>query len=356
MQNIWKPQEKAFSDAIEYMKKRKSGEIKSILTPWTKFNDAGVDGLEWNSTIVIGARPATGKTLIKDQIIREAFNLNAQDFRVLEFQFEMIGRVSALRNFSSFLHRSYKYLCSAEGQISEQDLRKCEDYSKIMCNYPIDIVDKPKTVKELRHTVGLYMESYSVKLPNGERKYTPTIVTLDHSILVKRDADEKSTLDMLYNLGEALTELKRKYPIIFIILSQLNRDVEKIERNEPGRNSNYLVTSDLFGSDALLQHADILVLVDRPGKRNLREYGAEKFIIDDDDLLAFHFLKVRNGDTRMSFFKGDYPNMKVVETLTPICKKPKLTSPSSSSMKSSQSSSLPPLPTLSIEEFDNENQ
>jgi replicative DNA helicase len=352
MQNTWKPQEKTFSDAIEYMRKRKSGEVKSILTPWPKFNDAGVDGLEWNSTIVIGARPGTGKTLIKDQIIREAFSLNAQEFRVLEFQFEMIGRVSALRNFSSFLHRSYKYLCSAEGQISEEDLKKCEDYAKIMCNYPIDVVDQPKTVKELRQVIGYYMESYSVKLESGQRKYTPTIITLDHSILVKRDGDEKTTLDMLYNLGEALTELKRKFPIIFIVLSQLNRDVEKLERNEPGRNSNYLVTSDLFGSDALLQHADLLVLMDRPGKRNLREYGAEKFIIDDDDTLALHFLKVRNGDTRMSFFKGDYANMRILEGVTPLTKKPK--SPSSVAPVT-KSSNLPPLPTLSISEFDNEN-
>ena len=49
---------------------------------------------------VIGGRPAAGKTLIKDQIIREAFTLNKGDkFRVLEFSLEMVQRVSAIREY-----------------------------------------------------------------------------------------------------------------------------------------------------------------------------------------------------------------------------------------------------------------
>ena len=84
------------------------GSIKSLRTPWDKFNDATTDGLEWHSTTVIGGRPGSGKTLIKDQIIREAFKLNpAENFRVLEFQFEMLARTSAIREYSSILGKSY---------------------------------------------------------------------------------------------------------------------------------------------------------------------------------------------------------------------------------------------------------
>ena len=58
---------------------RQTGKEKSIYTPWPKFNDAVTDGLEWNTLTVIGGRPGSGKTLIKDQIIREAFVLNPND-------------------------------------------------------------------------------------------------------------------------------------------------------------------------------------------------------------------------------------------------------------------------------------
>ena len=58
---------------LKYMYARSTGEEKSIYTPWPKFNDATTDGLEWNTLTVIGGRPGSGKTLIKDQIIRESF-------------------------------------------------------------------------------------------------------------------------------------------------------------------------------------------------------------------------------------------------------------------------------------------
>ena len=69
----WKGQYTAFNEALKYMLDRQSGKEKSIQTPWPKFNDAITDGLEWNTLTVIGGRPGSGKTLIKDQIIRESF-------------------------------------------------------------------------------------------------------------------------------------------------------------------------------------------------------------------------------------------------------------------------------------------
>ena len=66
----WKSQREGFQQSLIYLKGRMEGLIKSIQTPWAKFNDATTDGLEWHSMIVIGGRPASGKTLIKDQIVR----------------------------------------------------------------------------------------------------------------------------------------------------------------------------------------------------------------------------------------------------------------------------------------------
>ena len=110
----WVGQYAAFNEALKYMYARSTGEEKSIYTPWPKFNDAATDGIEWNTLTVIGGRPGSGKTLIKDQIIRESFALNPNDkFRVLEFQFEMVGRTSAIREFSSITGKTYKELCSA---------------------------------------------------------------------------------------------------------------------------------------------------------------------------------------------------------------------------------------------------
>jgi len=314
----WKSQRDGFQQSLIYLKGRMEGLIKSIQTPWSKFNDATTDGLEWHSMTVIGGRPGAGKTLIKDQIVREAFRLNsAENFRVLEFQFEMLARTSAIREFSSVLGKSYKYLCSADGQLSNEDLAVCYEHAKERVKIPIDIVEEPITVNELKEVIVDYMNFHATKDDEGKFEFTKTIVTLDHSLLLKKAPFEKDKFDTLYNLGEAITELKRRFPIAFIILSQLNRSIDNPERNEDGKYGNYILESDIFGSDALLQHADTLIGLNRPGKQKIRFYGPDRYLIESDKILVMHFLKCRNGDNRMSFFRAEFEKMKVTEMDTP---------------------------------------
>jgi replicative DNA helicase len=309
-EQLWSGQHQSFNEALKYMKNRQQGVEKSILTPWPKFNEAMVDGMEWKSMMVIAGRPGSGKTLIKDQIIRESFVLNpTDDFRVLEFQFEMVGRSSALREFTSVTGQSYKALASADGtKISDTTLNKCYEYAKKRVKYPVDVVSTPLTVNQMREQIDMYMEAHKGK---------KTIITLDHTLLVKRAPYQTNRLDMLFELGEFFTQCKRDYPCMFIVLSQLNRNVENPDRAINGKYGNYITEQDIFGSDAMLQHADTLIGVDRPAKRKIRYYGPDRYVIDDDSVLVFHFLKARNGDTRMTFFKALFSQMEVAEMPTP---------------------------------------
>lgn len=301
------------------------GEIKSIKLPWTSWNAASTDGIEWHTTTVIGGRPASGKTLIKDQIIRETFKLNpGSDFRVLEFQFEMLARTSAIREYSSILGKTYKYLCSAENnKLTPEELKAYHEYAQERVKYPIDVVEDPCTVGEFIQTIKDYMDAHATTetiqgpTPTTIKVYKKTIITLDHSLLLKKAPYERDTMDTLYALGVALTDLKRKYPIAFIILSQLSRGIDSPERNEDGKYGNYILTSDIFGADALLQHADLLIGINRPGDRKIKFYGPDRYIIVDNNILIAHFLKCRNGETGMSFFKAEFNKMKMTEIPRP---------------------------------------
>jgi replicative DNA helicase len=282
-------------------------------------NDALTAGFEWNTITVIGGRPASGKTLIAEQIVREAFPLNpTETFRVLQFQLEMLARTSAIRQYSGVLGKSYKYLCSAEDvPLTEADLKMCYEHAKKSVQYPIDIVEEAPTIEEFKQIVHDYMQHH--KTVDGN--YVPTIITVDHSLLFKKAPSEKNKNDMLNNLGEALTSMKRKYPVMFIVLSQLNRNIDHPDRAEDGKYGNYILESDIFGADALLQHADTVVGINRPGKQKIRFYGPDRFIIEDDKVLVLHFLKCRNGDTRLSFFKAEFEKMRIVEMETPPTQK-----------------------------------
>ena len=305
----WVGQYAAFNDALKYMYKRANGEEKSIYTPWPKFNDATTDGLEWNTLTVIGGRPGSGKTLIKDQIIRESFALNPDDdFRVLEFQFEMVGRTSALREFSSITGKTYKELCSAGSKLSIDIINVCHQYAKERVKNPVDIISRPMTINQMREQIDLYMDQHKGK---------KTIITLDHTMLVKRAPYQNNTLDMLFELGEFFTQCKRDYPVLFIVLSQLNRNIDNPDRAVDGKYGNYILESDIFGSDAMLQHADNLIGINRPAKQKIKYYGPDRYIISSERDLVLHFLKARNGDTRMSFFKGEFEKMQISEMATP---------------------------------------
>jgi hypothetical protein len=202
--------------------------------------------------------------------------------------------------------------------LDDSVFNKCvELYHKSKDRDIIDVVYDPCTVDVMCATIHHHMEKHSkmVKDKDGNmvKKYTNMMVTIDHSALFKVAKTERDKFEMLYSLGEALTYMKKHYPIAFVVLSQLNRNIDNPDRARDGEYGNYVLDSDLFGADALLQHADVVLGINKPSIRKIRQYGPEKYIIDDEDILVFHFLKSRNGLTKMSFFKLDRDQMRIVE-------------------------------------------
>lgn len=316
----WKSHKIHYQEALKYIKGKQKGIIYSYKTPWPKFNNATMQGLEFNTITVIGARPASGKTLFVDQMVREGFKINpGLNLRVLQFQLEMFGRTSKIREFSAVAKKTYRELCSSDSYsnpIDDSIINMCHQYAVEAAKYPIDIIDEAVTVNQFREEIIEYMEKHAI-VDKNEKIYHNTIVTLDHSVLIKKDKNETNKQEMLANLGEVCTELKKKFPIAFILLTQLNRETDKPERNENGKYGNYILESDIYGGDGLLQHADIVVGINRPAKRFIKYYGPDRYIIENDDTLVFHYIKSRNGEVGMSFFKAEFHNMSIAEMETP---------------------------------------
>ena len=309
----------ALKKAIYKIDARRKGRLKSLKSAWPKFNDAFCDGLEWRTITVVGARPGTGKTLFMEQLIDDIIKFNQDhEFRILKFQFEMLDETNGIRKLSLNTGYDYNSLMSKAEPLDDDVFDKCVDlYHKSKTRDIIDVIYDPCTVDVMCATIHRHMEEHAkmVKDKDGNmvKTYTNMLVTIDHSALFKVAKAERDKFEMLYSLGEALTYMKKHYPVAFVVLSQLNRNIDHPDRARDGEYGNYVLDSDLFGADALLQHADVVLGINKPSIRKIRQYGPEKFIIEDDDTLVFHFLKSRNGLTKMSFFKLDRVTMRIIE-------------------------------------------
>ena len=300
----------ALKKALYKMKARRNGELKSLKTAWVNFNNAFCDGLEWRTITVVGARPGTGKTLFMEQLVNDVIKLNPdQKFRILKFQFEMLDETNGIRKLSMNVGSDYNTLMSKDMPVDKGVYQKCVQFYESTESYDIvDVVYDPCTVEEMCATIHAYMEQFKT-----EDGFVNTLVTVDHSALFKLGGKYKDKFEMLNAFGEALTEMKKKFPVAFLVLSQLNRNVETIERAKDGTYGNYILDSDLYGSDALLQHADVVLGINKPFNRRIKFYGPEKYIINDPDLLVFHILKSRNGFMGMNFYKLDNTVMRLIE-------------------------------------------
>jgi Cdc6-like AAA superfamily ATPase len=336
----WVTREESYKQTFTYLTKRMRGEISSFKTPWPKYNMVGIDGWEWGSAIALCARPGVGKTVQADELCRKAYQLNpGVKMRILKFELEMLSQVTAIREFSSILGKSYSYVCSAEEEIlvddfgqahgkrklTQEELVKCWEYVQRKnkkkegtneMEFPEDLIEVSPSVKEFEEIVHDYMAAYkTVDIVDGKEviTYMNTVVVIDHLRLLMKEEGE-SEQNMLYNACLTINRLKKQfgYPIIFVALNHLLRDVNSDARTEPGKASNYLRDSDIFGADAIMQNFDIVVVKDRPAARNIKYYGPKNYIIEED-MIVDQFVKVRNGSPIMAFFKGEFAKMQIVE-------------------------------------------
>jgi replicative DNA helicase len=299
------------NETLSYIKKRRLGLIKSIRSPWAKLNNVLMDGLEWGSVYIIGGRPGSGKTSVVSQIINQAhLNNPGQDFCVLNFQFEMGDRVIGARELTKPLDMDMKKLFSAHptDKLNNADLSRIEQFYTKRINDQIYYVTEPLTAKDFTKEV--------LKFYAHVKK--PIIITIDHSVLVKKGMDETSQMETLYNLSSEMVYLKKKIPdSMYIVLSQMNRTIEDHTRRISGTVGNYPTSSDLFAADALMQNADAVILINRPDLMGITEYGPEKIKVEDG-MIVFHLIKNRFGEQCMLFFEQDLKYFEIKEAVTPI--------------------------------------
>lgn len=244
--------------------------------------DKVMNGLQKSDLIIIAARPGVGKTSLAMNIVSNA----AIDSRAkcAVFSFEM-GRDQLVQ----------RVLCSVAGVSMERALRgqlNDSEWGKIW-----------KAEKKLKDTE-IYIDVNTNNTPSMvlhkcrklKREKGLDLVVIDYIGLMKSDTKTSDRQNEVAEISRQLKMLAKELNVPVIVLSQLNRSVEKRPDGKPGRP----VLSDLRESGQIEQDADIVMFIHRDmSPKDIKEnenkdYTAEIIIA-----------KFRNGQTGSVFLGWD---------------------------------------------------
>lgn len=300
----------AIKETSKYVRDRMEGTVKSLRTGFKALDEKMIDGIEWNSTLTIGGRPSVGKSAYSDCLIEGCLENNLDgngmpDFDILDFNWELSSKVMLLRRLSAKMKKTYKYILSADGnKITPEEMDEIE---KILVEYyakmPITFCEEPTSTKEFGDIVKRQVDKTKRK----------TLVRVDHTLLAKQSASEANQVMMLLNLLMESNQIKKDYPVIFMFLTQINREFE--ERQENGSDKAFPRQGDVYGGDAAAMFSETILLLNKPAKYGITYYGRRPSGVSvlDNDLFA-HIVKNRNapGDNILHY-KENFKNMSIKE-------------------------------------------
>jgi len=243
--------------------------------------DKMTTGLHGGEMIVIAARPSMGKTSLAMNVA-ESVALD-QRLPVGVFSLEMTAESLVLRMLCSRSKVNLRKI--RDGFFTERDFPKLTGAAGKMAAAPLFIDDSPSlSILQLRAKARRMWQQHGIKL------FVIDYLQLLHSTARRAENRQQEIADISSGVKALAKELK----VPVIVLSQLNRELEKDKNRKPR-------LSDLRESGAIEQDADLVALLYKPS-------GDEDEDAPEQDGVPVNLLiaKQRNGptgDVHLTFLK-----------------------------------------------------
>lgn len=256
-----------------------------------------------NTIIGIAGISGSGKSftvqMLEEDLFNPALNPQWEDVRLLRCNFEMPVRSLLLRRISRATNMDIDEILEDIPSSDYMDqIKKVanKERSERIFYYP-DMVTPEIFEKDI--------ETFLINnKEEGKKIGRPihSVISVDHMALIEAQSDQKSAIDKLVKI---MNRLKKNYLVTFIMISQLNRDINKRISNPmehaPRRD-------DLYQTDTMYHLADYIVIIHRPellGIDNYMAFKEHKYPwIDDcfknnrtsfktEGLVFWHYIKLR---------------------------------------------------------------
>ena len=249
--------------------------------------DKMTDGLHGGEMIVIAARPSMGKTSLAMNIA-ESVVLN-QKVPVGVFSLEMTSEALVMRMLCSNARVNLRSI--REGFMSESDFPKLTSSAGRLSNAPLFIDDSPAlSILQLRARARRMSQQHGIKL------FVVDYLQLLHSTSRRAQDNRQQEIS---EISSGIKALAKELSVPVIVLSQLNRELEKDKSRKPR-------LSDLRESGAIEQDADLVGLLYKPSAGDDDEATAAPEEVDGIPVNLL-IAKQRNGptgDVNLTFLKS----------------------------------------------------
>lgn len=244
--------------------------------------DAMISGLNKSDLILIGARPAMGKTAF---VLNLALNMAAKNKKkVLFFSLEMSNLQLTQRIMSSLTR--IPGVGFRNGDLSSSQWAMFNSVAEAYADIPLIIDDSPNTTPE-------QVKAKIKKLGDVD------IVIIDYLSLMKLGYKAENRVQEVSEITRELKLIAKELNIPIVVLSQLNRAVEA--RTNADHKPQL---ADLRESGSIEQDADIVIMLYR--KDYYKDPDYEPVIIDGVEVQVAELLVRKNrhgpiGDIKVAF-------------------------------------------------------
>ena len=260
---------------------QRQGKISGLETGFADL-DKMTDGLHGGEMIIVAARPSMGKTSLAMNIAEHV--AVEQQRPVGVFSMEMSAVSLTVRMQCSMARVNLKRI--QDGQMNESDFQKLTVASSKLSTSPLHIDDTAAlSILELRARARRMHQQFKIEL------FIVDYLQLANAAGRGRDSNRQQEIA---DISGGLKALAKELNVPVIVLSQLNRELEKDKKRKPR-------LADLRESGAIEQDADIVGMLYKPS-------GDDDEADVEFDGVAVNFLiaKSRNGptgDVHLTFLK-----------------------------------------------------
>ena len=248
--------------------------------------DKMTDGFHGGEMIVIAARPSMGKTSLAMNIAEHI--ALTQKLPVGVFSLEMTAESLVMRMLCSNARVNLRNI--REGFMAESDFPKLTSSAGRISNAPLFIDDTPAlSILQMRARARRMSQQHGVKL------FVVDYLQLLHSTSRRAQDNRQQEIS---EISSGIKALAKELSVPVIVLSQLNRELEKDKSRKPR-------LSDLRESGAIEQDADLVGLLYKPSAGEDEDAPAQEEL--DGIPVNLLIAKQRNGptgDVNLTFLKS----------------------------------------------------